>query len=414
MDFRTAARWLERLSPWAVDAGLASVLAGVALTEIAVNADCAGVTVSDTWWSVAFTVAITFPLSLRRRHPFAVMVAVGVPAAVYNVVDIPPDPYTLTFAILVAVYSVSAYARRPLAVAAAVTTAAVLVLMNLPVMPDENDFADVVNQFVLLGGGWIAGQNTRYRRRQARLLRERAERAEREQQERGRVAILEERGRLAREIHDVIAHSVGVIAVQAGAARAVAEQRPDRARETLATIEKVSKDTLVELRRALGALRATGQETDLRPAPGLAALDELVEKVRGAGVTVSVREQGERRDLPPGVDLSAYRVVQEALTNTVKHSGSPTAHVTIRYGASSLEVRVTDDGGSSPARALAGVGRGSQGGGHVAGGHGTGGHGLIGMRERVAMLEGEFEAGATETGFAVRARFPLTGAGEGR
>ncbi|WP_431899852.1 sensor histidine kinase [Nonomuraea sp. bgisy101] len=404
MDFRTTARRPERLNPWAVDAGLAAVLAAITLAEIAVNADRPDVTASDAWWSAAFTVAMTLPLVLRRRYPFAVVAAVGVPATVYNVVDIPPDPYTLTFSILVAVYSVSAYGRRRLAVTAAVIAAVALVLINLPVMPDESGFADVVNQFLLLGGGWVAGQNSRYRRREAELLRERAERAEREQQERGRVAVLEERGRLAREIHDVIAHSVGVIAVQAGAARAVAEQRPDLARETLATIEQVSKDTLVELRRALGALRAAGQETDLRPAPGLAALGELVEKVGGAGVRVSVRERGQRRDVPPGVDLSAYRIVQEALTNTVKHSGSPTAHVTISYGLSSLEVQVIDEGGTSPARVSGDTGPASR----------DGGHGLIGMRERVTMLGGEFEAGATETGFSVHARFPLTCAREDR
>jgi signal transduction histidine kinase len=130
-------------------------------------------------------------------------------------------------------------------------------------------------------------------------------------------------------------------------------------------------------------------------------LDELVEQVRRAGVSVSVREEGDRRDLPSGVDLSAYRVVQEALTNTVKHSGAPSAKVAIRYAASSLEVLVTDEGATpSPSR-------------HDGGSPGDG-HGLIGMRERVAMLGGEFEAGATETGFAVRARFPLTAAEAGR
>jgi signal transduction histidine kinase len=130
-------------------------------------------------------------------------------------------------------------------------------------------------------------------------------------------------------------------------------------------------------------------------------LDELIEQVRRAGVRVSVREEGAGRALPSGVDLSAYRVVQEALTNTVKHSGSPTAQVTIRYGASALEVLVTDDGGRPPADRAAGGNGGPQ-----------GGHGLIGMRERVAMLGGEFEAGATGTGFSVRARFPLTAAEE--
>jgi signal transduction histidine kinase len=397
MDLRAAVRRLERLSPWVVDAGLAAGLAVIALTEIALDARCACLAASDVWWSVAFTMGITLPLVLRRRYPFAVINAVGVTAAVYNIIDIPPDPYTLTFAILVAVYSVAAYARQSLAVTAAVISVVALVLLNLPVMADQNDYADVVNQFLLLGGGWIAGQNTRYRRRQAELLRERVERAEREQREHERVAILEERGRLARELHDVIAHSVGVIAVQAGAARAVAEQRPDQARQALADIEEVSKDTLVELRRTLGALRAAGQETELRPAPGLAVLGELVEQVRRAGVRVSVREEGAGRALPSGVDLSAYRVVQEALTNTVKHSGSPTAQVTISYGESALEVLVTDDGGRPPPDRVAG---------------GNGGHGLIGMRERVAMLGGEFEAGATETGFSVRARFPLTAAEE--
>jgi signal transduction histidine kinase len=403
MDLRAVVRRLQRLSPWVVDAGLAAGLAVIALTEIALDARCACLAASDVWWSVAFTMGITLPLVLRRRYPFAVINAVGITAAVYNIIDIPPDPYTLTFAILVAVYSVAAYARQPLAVTAAVISVVALVLLNLPVMADQNDYADVVNQFLLLGGGWIAGQNTRYRRRQAELLRERAERAEREQREHERVAILEERGRLAREIHDVIAHSVGVIAVQAGAARAVAEQRPDQARQALADIEGVSKDTLVELRRTLGALRAAGQETELRPAPGLAVLDDLVEQVRRAGVRVSVREEGAGRALPPGVDLSAYRVIQEALTNTVKHSGSPTAQVTICYGESALEVLVADDGGRRPPD-------------RVAGGNGgpPGGHGLIGMRERVAMLGGEFEAGATETGFSVRARFPLTAAEEHR
>jgi signal transduction histidine kinase len=384
-------RW-EGPNPWIVDVGLAAGLATVALVEIA-RAD-AVVIPSDTRWSVAFALAITVPLVLRRRYPFAVMAAVGAAATVYNVLDIPPDPYTLTFAVLLAVYSVSAYARQGLAVVAAVVTAVALVVVNLPAF-DENDYADIVNQFVLLGGGWVVGQNTRYRWRQAELLRERAARVEREQRERERVAILEERGRLAREIHDVIAHSVGVIAVQAGAARAVAEQRPDRARDALGAIEEVSKDTLVELRRALGALRSADDDASLRPAPGLAVLDELAEQIGRAGVRVSIREEGDRRELPSAVDLSAYRVIQEALTNIVKHSGAAGATVTIRFEPSWLEVLVADEGGVRPS----GRGRGG----------GTG-HGLIGMRERVSVLGGEFEAGTAGKGFVVRARFPLTAA----
>jgi signal transduction histidine kinase len=397
MDRRNALRrGLERLDPLVVDGVLAAALAVVALVEIGVSSE--GVATSDVAWSVVFALAITVPLALRRRYPFAVMTVVGSAAIVYNAIDVPPDPYTLTFAVLLALYTASAYARRRLAIAAGVVTLIVQVVLNLPGLAEEESFADDVNQVVLLGGAWVVGQNTRYRRRQAELLEERAERVERERAELERIAVLEERGRLAREIHDVIAHSVGVIAVQAGSARAIAEQRPDRAREALTAIEEVSKDTLVELRRTIGALRAPGDAASLAPAPGLDRIDELVRKVGQAGVTVSVSEEGARGSVPPGVDLSAYRVVQEALTNTVKHAGRTAAHVAIRYGEGWLEVAVTDEGGSRS-------------GGD--GGPPGSGQGLIGMRERVAMLGGEFEAGARGSGFAVRARFPLeTNGGE--
>jgi signal transduction histidine kinase len=402
MDTRNALRrGLERLDRLVVDGVLALALAAVALVEIAVSSE--GVDASDIAWSVAFAAAITLPLALRRRYPFAVMAVVGSAAIVYNAIDVPPDPYTLTFAVLLALYTASAYASRRLAIAAGVVTLIVQIVLNLPGLAEEETFADDVNQVVLLGGAWVVGQNTRYRRRQAELLEERAERVERERAELERIAVLEERGRLAREIHDVIAHSVGVIAVQAGAARAVAEQRPDRAREALGAIEEVSKDTLVELRRTLGALRGPSDEAALAPAPGLDRLGELVEQVGRAGVSVSVSEEGDRIDLPPGVDLSAFRVVQEALTNTVKHAGQTAAHVSIRSGAGWLEVAVTDDGGPR-----AGDGGNGATGDAVMGA----GQGLIGMRERVTMLGGEFEAGRRGSGFAVRARFPIGATGE--
>lgn len=394
------ARRLERLNPPVVDAGIAVALAAITLVEVAVSADLEGATPTEARWSAVFMLAITLPLALRRRYPFEVMAVVGGAAIVYNLLDVPPDPYTPTFAVLLGVYTVSSYASRTQVRVAAVVVGLALVVLNLPWFAEE-DFGDIVNQFVLLGGAWVVGQNARYRRRQAELLEERAERAEREREERERLAVLEERSRLAREIHDVIAHSVGVIAVQAGAARAVAEQRPDRAREALAAIEDVSKDTLVELRRALGALRAPGDEAALRPAPGLGDLRELVEQVGRAGVTVSLTEEGQRREVPSGVDLSAYRVVQEALTNTVKHAGPTTASVTVRYGDAWLEVVVADEGGTPEVRpGLAASANGGQ--------------GLIGMRERVSMLGGEFEAGPSGAGFEVRARFPLRGKAESR
>jgi signal transduction histidine kinase len=392
-------RRLGNLNPLVVDIVLALVLAAVTLADIATTSrSCHCLSEWDIRWSALFMLTETLPLALRRRYPFGVMTVVGISAIAYDLLPIPPQPSTAIFGILLAVYTVSAYARRPLAYAAAVVVGVALVVLNLPGVGDEENFASLVNQFVLLGGAWIVGENTRYRHRQADLLRERAVSTEREQLERERIAALEERARLAREIHDVIAHSVSVIAVQAGAARAVAEQRPDRAREALGAIEEVSRQTMTELRRTLGALRGPGDDTAMQPAPGLDELDDLVAQVRQAGVDVEVSTVGEPCDLPSGVDLSAYRIVQEALTNAVKHAGPTTARVRISYEPGWLELVVSDDGPSetgTPRPALSGDGSGD------------GGHGLLGIRERVAILGGTFEAGPSGSGFEVRARLPL-------
>jgi signal transduction histidine kinase len=392
-------RRLGNLNPLIVDGVLALCVLAVTLTEIATTArDCGCLSAWDVRWSALFMLIETLPLTLRRRYPFGVMAVVGVAAIAYDVLSIPPEPATAIFAVMLAVYSVSAFARRPLAYVAAAIVGLAVVVLNLPGIGDEETFASLTNQFVLLGGAWVVGENTRSRRRQAELLHERAVRTEREQHERERIAALEERGRLAREIHDVIAHSVSVIAVQAGAARAVAEQRPDRAREALGAIEEVSKQTMTELRRALGALRGPGDDTAMQPAPGLDELDDLLEQVRQAGVGVELSTVGERRDLPSGVDLSAYRIVQEALTNAVKHAAPTTARVHISYEPAWLEVVVSDDGpvGDGPPRPDL-----------SSDGSKDGGHGLLGIRERVAILGGTFEAGPSGSGFEVRARLPL-------
>jgi len=396
----TPAREIGRLNPLVVDGALALALAALTLTEVWTLRDEAST--SDLWWSAFFMLAETLPLTFRRRYPFTVVAIVGISSVAYDVLEFAPDPSTAILASLLSVYSVSAYATRSLAIAAAVIVAAALVVLNLPGIADPEDFASLTSQFVLIGGAWVVGQNARYRRREAALLAERAERIERDRLERDRIAALEERDRLAREIHDVIAHSVSVIAVQAGAARAIAEQRPDRAREALASIEQVSHETMVELRRALGALRAPADALALAPAPGLGALDDLAEKVRVAGVEVRIVREGDPVDVPAAVDLSAFRVVQEALTNTIKHAAPTAARVLVRSEPDWLEVSVTD-GGPRPGARPRGDGDGEI--------PGTG-RGLVGMRERVAMLGGTFEAGPAGDGFSVRARFPLR-AGEG-
>ena len=207
-----------------------------------------------------------------------------------------------------------------------------------------------------------------------------------------REAIAEERARIARELHDVIAHSVSVMTVQAGAAEAMLQRDPELALEPVRAVQETGRQAMVEMKRLVGILREHDDETGLAPQPGLADLDRLVAQVREAGLPVQLAVEGEPRELPLGVDLSAYRVVQEALTNALKYAGRARATVTVRYGADDLSIEVTDDG------------RGE------ASGNG-GGHGLIGMRERVGVFGGTFAAGPREGGgFSVSARLPLGGA----
>lgn len=221
---------------------------------------------------------------------------------------------------------------------------------------------------------------------------QRAELAERERDLAAREAVAEERARVARELHDVVAHSVSVMVIQAQAGpRLLAD--PDRVREAFASIEASGKQALVELRRLLGILR-TDEQADRGPQPGLGSLQTLAEQVRRAGLPVEVSVEGEPRELPAGVDLSAYRIIQEALTNALKHAGRAEAEVRLRYGATALELEIVDNGSASPMQAP-GLG-----------------HGLIGMRERVALYGGVLQTGARNGhGYAVRASLPLTAGG---
>jgi len=199
-----------------------------------------------------------------------------------------------------------------------------------------------------------------------------------------------ERGRIARELHDVVAHNVSMMVVQAGAADRVLEGDQPDVRRALAAIAGTGRETVDEMRLLLGVVRSD-EGDGLSPQPGLADLDQLVSNVRSAGLHVDLRVEGERSPLSPGVDLSAYRIVQEALTNVLKHTETARVEVTVRYANDAVQVEVCDDG--RPREPTAG-----------------GGNGLIGMRERVAMLGGEFRAGARrDGGFAVFARLPIAG-----
>jgi signal transduction histidine kinase len=223
---------------------------------------------------------------------------------------------------------------------------------------------------------------------------QRATQAERDRENAARVAVAEERARIARELHDVVAHAVSVMVLQVGAVRHRMPAGDTEDRDALQNVEQAGRTALAEMRRLLDAMRREDEELELAPQPGLDGIDKLLRDVGAAGLAVDLKVQGEPVQLPAGLDLSAYRIVQEGLTNALKHAAADHAEVHIRYGASHLEVEVRDDG------------RGPASAGAAAAGHG---HGLVGIRERVKIYGGEVKVGTTEAGgFDLHARFPIT------
>jgi signal transduction histidine kinase len=333
----------------------------------------------------------TLPLAVRRRFPFAVLattVASGLAVAALGL-----SPVFLGLAILVPVYTVAAYRDRPGSlVGLAVVEAAVA---GVQLTPGATGVATWLGNSLVLAAAWLLGHFVHDRRVYAAQLEQRTAQLEEAREELARRAVAEERLRIARELHDVVAHSMSVIAVQSGVGAHVAATQPEEARKALAAIEATSRATLNELRRLLGVLREDGEpQGSLAPVPGLASLDGLLGQMSEAGLAVRLRVEGARAQLPPGIDLSAYRIVQEALTNVLKHAGAARAEVVIGYGDQEITVEVTDDG-----RGAAAAGAADR--------PGTG-HGLIGLRERVALFRGDLEAGPRPGGgFRVAARLPF-------
>ena len=303
------------------------------------------------------------------------------------------SPIVLGVAILVAVYSVAAYGTRWVSLAG--LAAAEVGSVAVQLTPGRFQAPTVVSNALVIGAAWLLGHFVGVRRAYTARLEERTAELEQAREELARRAVTEERLRLARELHDVVAHAMSVIAVQSGVGAHVANSQPEEAAKALAAIEATSRAALEELRRLLGVLRQDSEpQGDLTPVPGLADLDSLLAEVSKAGLGVRLRVEGTPSPLPAGVDLSAYRIVQEALTNVVKHAGPARAQVVVGYGDREVTVEVTDDGRG--VTAPAGDGRA-----------GTG-HGLIGMRERVAAFNGDLEAGPRPGGgFRVAARLPL-------
>jgi signal transduction histidine kinase len=368
--------------PYAADTVLA-----LALTVPTVAGLLGDKEIEVAWWVVGPLAALTtLPLAARRYRPLAVFV-VTVSALVLLLLS---GVDTFSPGVLVATYTLAAHCARPPAIVAAVV--ALLVLAPAHALSSGRlDLGSAVPTVVSLVAAWLLGDNLRTRRAYLRELEEKAERLEREREENERRAAAEEQARIARELHDVIAHNVSVMTVQAAGAREVFDTNPVRARDALASIEATGREALAELRRLLGVARTHEDgSASLAPQPGLERLELLVDQVRAAGLVVDVRVEGERLELPVGVDLSAYRVVQEALTNTLKHAFAQRAWVAVRYADDGLTVEVLDDGAGPP-----------RGGPHN-------GRGLIGMQERVGLFRGELQTGIRpEGGFRVWARFPL-------
>jgi signal transduction histidine kinase len=387
---------LPRLGPLVADGLMALVAAGLALAQLQERPDPA----DRSGLNVAFVLAQTVPLVARRRFPFPVFAVGAGSMAVQGLLGF----YSPTFAFLavnVALYSLAAHGERRLASLGVVAWVGLLtahlawsVATSWPRLSTANLY-DLFNDYVLAAGAWILGTGVRQRRAHAVELEERAARLEREREEKARQAATQERLRIARELHDVVAHSLSVIGVQAGAARLVLDADPDpaRAREAVAAIEATANRAMAEMRRALGILRDTEQAgAALAPLPGLDRLPALLDQVRTAGLPVDLRVEGTPRPLATSVDLSLYRIVQEALTNALKHARATRAEVVVCYGPHDITVEVTDDGrGSSPSSAR------SQ------------GAGTIGMRERVALFGGELWVGPRpEGGYGVQARLPVS------
>ena len=343
----------------------------------------------DAVW-LGLVLVQSVPLLWRRRRPAVVLVVVSAAWVVAQVVFGPSAP----FGLWVALYSVIVHAsRRTAEVGAAAAIAVVAALELAQVGRDRLRLEDALPMVVVTLVVGIVGFVVADRRTRSAALRDRAEFLEREREALSRQAAAEERLRIARELHDLVAHSLTTIAIQSSTGRLALPRHPDVAQRALAAIETTSRDASREMRQLLGVLRQGGDTAaQLDPTPGLADLDDLVGTMRQAGAEVRLTVEGSRRPLPRSLDLVAYRVVQEALTNVVKHAGhTAAAAVLVRYGGDQLVLEITDDG----------AGNGTSSDGHP-------GLGIVGMRERVTALGGQFTAGPRPVrGFHVEARLPI-------
>jgi signal transduction histidine kinase len=344
-----------------------------------------------TLWLVAPAIAlVVLPLLARRRFPFAAPASLWLLAAAASFVD----GRLIVFAVSATVAGVAAallLGNLSDHVRARIGLVIVLAGASIIVYNDPNHApGDFVFIPILFAIGWLAGYAMRERAVQAHAAEERAAQAERDREATARLAVAEERTRIARELHDIVAHAVSVMVLQVGAVRHRLPPSLTEDKDALTDVEKAGRAALAEMRTLLGAMH-DGQDVELAPQPGLDGLDALAEQVSRAGLPVRLQVEGDAVPLPRAVELSAYRIVQEGLTNSLKHANASRADVTVRYGTEDLELEVRDNGsGASSSDGL--------------------GHGLVGIRERVKIYGGDMSAAVgPEGGFVLTARLPLEG-----
>jgi signal transduction histidine kinase len=345
--------------------------------------------------SAPFVAAMAAPLVFRRAAPFSALWLVALAVALPRLFADVTLPLWGGFGALVfALYSCSRHAARPLDRYALLAPAFTLTMLTLEIkgFGSWSEYTFSVPVFVL---AWLIGQGLRRWESRSTLLREHLDDVAATEQARAASAVADERARIARELHDVVAHSISVMVVQAGSARLRLRTDPSTSEQALRSVEQTGRQALAEMRRMLGVLRTDDQGLALRPQPSLRGLDQLLDQMRGAGLTVEARVEGMQVMLPPGLDLTAYRIIQEALTNALKHAGHTCAAVRVAYQPDRLILDITNQPGTVPRSRV------------------NGGHGIIGMRERAALFGGSLTAEPQPGGgYQVQAAIPLPSPGK--
>lgn len=352
---------------------------------------------APTWAIMLMSLVVFLSLGLRRRFGLEVLACVAVASLLLDLVMTDPHyqgSLELFLAWLVVAYSFAAHEDGRRYQQGAALALGAVVVFEAVTLSAGMQLGQAIPSVMLPALAWLVGRVVCGRQRLVVALGDRTQQLELEREGRERAAVANERARIARELHDIVAHSVSVMVIQAQAGQRLLGE-PEQAGGAFRSIETTGHEALVDLRRMLGILRTGDQELAIGPQPGLAALPALGEQMRQAGLPVTVRVEGEQVALPAGIDLSAFRILQEALTNTLKHAGPVPVEVVVHYNTSALELEVLDDGHTTIVDRLNGSG-----------------HGLVGMRERVTLYGGTLESGRRDGGgFAVRVRLPLRGAG---